>query len=152
VPIIPHVHGGHTDFLYDGNAENFFTAKSAIVGPQWTGNLLPDGSIPPFAYENSQNAALIWYHDHTLGITRLNVYSGMAGFYVIRDIFDTGLNGNPLTLPTYPYETALAIQDRMFKGNGDLFYPAFPGDPGYVNFIANPASVPKPTALAEFFG
>jgi hypothetical protein len=152
LPIITHVHGGHTDAIYDGNAENFFTRNNKIVGPPWEGKLLPDGSIPPFTYENSQNAALIWYHDHTLGITRLNVYSGLAGFYLIRDNYDTGKAKNPLTLPTYPHETALVIQDRMFKLSGELFYPAFPGDPAYANFIANSNAVPNPTILTEYFG
>jgi hypothetical protein len=156
VPIISHVHGGHTDFQFDGNAEFFFSPKSKIKGPEWTnpnnGTLLLSGrTIPPFNYENSQNAALMLYHDHALGITRLNVYSGMAGFYAIRDHFDTGLPEKPLTLPAFPYETALAIQDRMFKGNGELFYPAFPGDPAYATFFNNPAAV-NPTVLPEFFG
>jgi hypothetical protein len=53
----------------------------------------------------------------------------MAGFYIIRDEFDTGLADNPIGLPVY--EAALAIQDRMFKADGELFYPAFPGDPFY---------------------
>ena len=70
-----------------------------------------------------------------LGITRLNVYAGMAGFYFVRDEFDTGLPDNPLGLPAWPYEKAYAIQDRMFKDNGELFYPAFPGDPFYADFI-----------------
>lgn len=88
-----------------------------------------------------------------LGITRLNVYCGMAGFYVIRDAFDTGQHGNPLTLPTFLYETALAIQDRMFKANGELFYPAFLGVPAYAEFIADRGvNITNPTVLTEFFG
>ena len=67
------------------------------------------------------------------GITRLNVYAGMAGFYFVRDEMDTGKQGNPLNLPAFPYELPLVIQDRMFKENGELFYPAFPGDP-YCTF------------------
>ena len=102
----------------------------------------------------------MWYHDHALGITRLNVYAGMAGFYIIRDDFDTGLFGNPLDLPAFPYEAAFAIQDKMFKDNGELFYPAFPGDPFYDDFITGEGAVLPadvfpgggPTGLAEFFG
>lgn len=85
----------------------------------------------------------------------LNVYAGMAGFYMIRDEMDTGKTGNPLKLPAYPYELPLVIQDRMFKENGELFYPAFRGDPYYSNFITGEGAHldPKaPTALAEFFG
>ena len=92
-------------------------------------------------------------------MTRLNAYSGMAGFYVIRDDFDTGEPDNPLTLPVYPFEAALVIQDKMFKPNGELFYPAFPGDPAYADFITGEGAgeppyppVPNPSVLAEFFG
>jgi FtsP/CotA-like multicopper oxidase with cupredoxin domain len=84
----------------------------------------------------------------------------MAGFYIVRDDDDTGLPGNPLSLPAHPYEAAFAIQDRMFKDNGELFYPAFPGDPFYDDFITGEGAVLPPdifpnggpTALAEFFG
>lgn len=75
------------------------------------------------------------YHDHALGITRLNVHAGMAGFYMIRDEMDTGKPDNAYKLPAFPYEIPLAIQDRMFKADGELFYPAFPGDPFYTDFI-----------------
>ena len=84
----------------------------------------------------------------------------MAGFYVLRDDVDTGEEDNPLKLPAFPYEAALALQDRMFKKDGSLFYPAFPGDPFYEGFIEEEgAELPSdlfpnggPTALAEFFG
>jgi spore coat protein A len=152
VPIVPHVHGGHTKDIFDGNPEFFFSPDFKIRGPRWR--------RPVYRYDNDQPAGTIWYHDHALGITRLNVYAGMAGFYIIRDNFDTGKFGNPLDLPAFPYEAALAIQDRMFKDNGELFYPAFPGDPFYGDFITGEgAFLPDdqfpgggPTGLAEFFG
>ena len=151
-PIVVHVHGGHSDFHVDGNPEFFFSPGWEIRGPQWVGK--------KYVYDNDQPAGNLWYHDHALGITRLNVYAGMAGFYFIRDDFDTGLPGNPLDLPAFPYEAAFAIQDRMFKENGELFYPAFPGDPFYADFITDEGAVLPPdifpdggpTALAEFFG
>jgi FtsP/CotA-like multicopper oxidase with cupredoxin domain len=152
VPIVPHVHGGHTDAIYDGNPEYFFSPGYTIRGPRWVDK--------KYLYDNSQPAGTVWYHDHALGITRLNVYAGMAGFFIIRDDFDTGSFGNPLNLPAYPYEVALAIQDKMFKTNGELFYPAFPGDPFYEDFITGEGAVLPPgifpgggpTGLAEFFG
>ncbi len=152
VPIVAHVHGGHSDFQYDGNPEFFFSPGYTIRGPQWVDKR--------YLYDNSQPAGTVWYHDHALGITRLNVYAGMAGFYIIRDDFDTGLFGNPLDLPAFPYEAAFAIQDKMFKANGELFYPAFPGDPFYDDFITGEGAVLPPdifpgggpTGLAEFFG
>jgi FtsP/CotA-like multicopper oxidase with cupredoxin domain len=152
VPIVAHVHGGHTDFQYDGNPEFFFSPGFTVRGTQWVDK--------KFLYDNNQPAGTVWYHDHALGITRLNVYAGMAGFYIIRDDDDTGLQGNTLSLPAYPYEAAFAIQDKMFKDNGELFYPAFPGDPFYEGFITDEdAFLPSdifpgggPTGLAEFFG
>lgn len=152
IPIVAHVHGGHNDFAVDGNPEFFFSPNYTICGPQWVDK--------KYLYDNSQPAGTLWYHDHALGITRLNVYAGMAGFYIIRDDFDTGLFGNSLDLPAYPYEAAFAIQDRMFKANGELFYPAFPGDPFYADFITDEGAVLTdppfvgggPTGLAEFFG
>jgi FtsP/CotA-like multicopper oxidase with cupredoxin domain len=151
-PIVPHVHGGHSDFQFDGNPEFFFSPNFVIRGPQWRDRT--------YTYKNDQPAGTVWYHDHALGITRLNVYAGMAGFFIIRDDDDTGRPGNTLSLPTYPFEAALAIQDKMFDANGGLFYPAYPGDPFYDDFITGEGAVlpPEifpgggPTALAEFFG
>jgi len=152
VPIVSHLHGGHTDFQYDGNPEFFFSPGYGVRGPQWVEK--------KYIYNNDQPAGNLWYHDHALGITRLNVYAGLAGFYFIRDQFDTGQPDNPLGLPAWPYEKAYAIQDRMFYASGELFYPAFPGDPYYDDFITGEGAILPPdifpgggpTALAEFFG
>ena len=149
IPIVSHLHGGHTDFQFDGNPEFFFSPGFGVRGPQWVEK--------KYIYKNDQPAGNLWYHDHALGITRLNVYAGLAGFYFVRDADDTGLPDNPLGLPASPYEKAYAIQDRMFNADGTLFYPAFPGDPYYDDFIETPLPDPPftlggPTALAEFFG
>ncbi|MGD8726996.1 MAG: multicopper oxidase domain-containing protein, partial [Gemmatimonadales bacterium] len=127
VPIVAHLHGGHTDFQYDGNPEFFFSPGFGVRGPQWVEK--------KYVYDNSQPAGTLWYHDHALGITRLNVYAGMAGFYFVRDQYDTGDANNTLGLPAWPYEKAYAIQDRMFRVTGELFYPSLPGEPFYDDFI-----------------
>ena len=154
VPIITHLHGGHTDFQFDGNPEFFYTPGNAVTGPQWDN--VPGGFTNNFQYDVDVPAGNLWYHDHALGITRLNVYTGLAGFFFVRDSFDTGQPGNPSGLPAFPYELAYAIQDRMFKEDGNLFYPSRPGDPFWVDFITalglSDGAVPKPSALAEFFG
>lgn len=158
VPIITHLHGGHSDFQFDGNPEFFFSPDGEVKGPQW--DFVEGGFTNTFRYDNTVPAGNLWYHDHALGITRLNVYAGLAGFYFIRDGLDTGLPDNPLGLPAFPYELAYAIQDRMFTDKGALFYPAFPGDPFYNDFITGEGAIlpPElfpgggPTALAEFFG
>ena len=152
VPVVPHLHGGHTDWQFDGNPEFFFSPGYTAVGPRFAGR--------KYTYLNDQHAGNLWYHDHALGITRLNVYAGLAGFYFVRDNIDTGLPDNTLGLPAWPYEKAYAIQDRMFRNTGELFYPALPGDPYYADFIdGEGADLPPlvfpnggPTALAEFFG
>lgn len=152
VPVVAHLHGGHTDFPYDGNPEYFFSPGYTVRGPRWMDKT--------YLYDNSQKAGTLWYHDHSLGITRLNVYAGLAGFYLLRDNQDTGLPGNSLGLPAFPYEAAFAIQDRMFRDTGELFFPAFPGDPFYEDFIDGEGVVLPPdlfpgggpTGLAEFFG
>ena len=161
IPIITHLHGGHTDYQFDGNPEFFYSPggkKDRVVGPQW--EFVTGGFTKDFIYDNNVPAGNLWYHDHALGITRLNVYAGLAGFYFIRDTFDTGNPGNSLGLPAWPYEKAYAIQDRMFLNTGELFYPAYPGDPYYDDFINGEEAVLPPglfpgggpTALAEFFG
>jgi FtsP/CotA-like multicopper oxidase with cupredoxin domain len=151
VPIVTHVHGGHSAFQFDGNPEFFWGPDYDIVGPQWAAL---GGIIRDFEYLNDQPAGPLWYHDHALGLTRLNVYAGMAGFYFVRDDVDTGTPDNPLGLPAFPYEMGLAIQDRMFTKQGALFYPGFPGDPFWDDFITDEDvdDPPTPSALAEFFG
>lgn len=114
---VVHLHGGH-------------------VGPESDG--YPELTIRPgeqqtFYYPNNQLPATLWYHDHALGITRLNVMMGLAGFYLIRDAAETALN-----LPSGEYEIPLAIQDRTFSADGRLQYPAvwrehFFGDKAVVN-------------------
>jgi FtsP/CotA-like multicopper oxidase with cupredoxin domain len=147
VPIVTHLHGGHSTDESDGYPEawylpaannipagfattgtwyNFFRAKFAAV---WGGTWDPGSA--KFMYPNDQRASTLWYHDHTLGMTRLNVYAGPAGFYLLRG----GSNDLPVgTLPgpapavgdppgmSY-YEIPIAIQDRSFNADDSLFYP-----------------------------
>ncbi len=147
VPMVAHLHGGHTADDSDGFPEawylpaavdipaghategtwySFFRNKFAQrSGVEWA------PGTATFEYTNDQNATTLWYHDHTLGMTRLNVYAGPAGFYLLR--------GGPGDLPpgalpgpapaagdaagTSYYEIPIAIQDRSFNANGSLFYP-----------------------------
>ena len=103
-----HLHGGNTEAGSDGHPDATF---------------LP-GQSRSYDYANDQEAANIWYHDHALGITRLNVYAGLAGFYLMRDDWDTGQTGNPVGLPAGAYEVPIVIQDKMFAADGSLAYPA----------------------------
>jgi len=125
--ISTHLHGGHVPARVDGQ-------------PEYT--ILP-GETDIYEYPNNQEAGTVWYHDHALGITRLNVYAGMAGFYLIADAEDTLGPDNAFGLPSGQYEIGLAIQDRTFNEDGSLFYnaqleDAFKGEYVVVNGKVNP--------------
>jgi spore coat protein A len=77
VPVVTHLHGGHSTSQSDGLPEAWWTQDLAATGPDFAGNT--------FTYDNDQQSATLWYHDHALGITRLNVYAGLAGFYLLQD-------------------------------------------------------------------
>ena len=114
---VTHVHGAHTPAEFDGYPEDTF---------------LP-GESDTYIYPNEQLPATLWYHDHSLGQTRLNVYLGEAGFYIIRDAFE-----NSLGLPSGEFEVPMLFQDRSFNQDGSLQYPGvwqgmFHGDYNLVN-------------------
>jgi spore coat protein A, manganese oxidase len=96
----------------------------------------------PFDQNNEQEASLLWFHDHTLGITRLNVYAGLAGLYVLRDSHEENLIKAHI-LPHDAYEIPLVLQDRMFHNDGSLAYP---------NRIKAKPKAPLNTMSPEFFG
>jgi FtsP/CotA-like multicopper oxidase with cupredoxin domain len=99
---VVHLHGGLTPAAYDGWAENLFAPGQDAV----------------FCYPMGQRAALLWYHDHVMGVTRFGVYAGLAGLWIIRDQRERelGLPEGP------PFEVPLLIQDRNFglDGSGRL--------------------------------
>jgi FtsP/CotA-like multicopper oxidase with cupredoxin domain len=157
VPIVTHLHGavgvgdesdGYAEawFLPDavnipagyareGTWYDFFRAKaSERFGATW------GPGHATFQYPNRNRASTLWYHDHALGMTRLNVYAGPAGFYLVRggpDDVVRDSRGGTAVLPgpapkandkfppnkTY-YEIPIAIQDRSFNADGSLFYPS----------------------------
>lgn len=128
VRILTHLHGGFVSAADDGNP---YDTPFEFEYRQ--------GQIQTVTYPNEQPAATLWYHDHAVAITRLNVYAGLAAFYLIRDENDTGAEPNPIGLPGGAYEIPIVIQDRAFTGNGQLFYagpewvPEFFGDIAVVN-------------------
>jgi len=136
---VTHLHGGHTEAKSDGHPEAWYTSSNhlptgqLLTGPMFSGNL--------YRYDNSQPATNLWYHDHALFITRLNVQAGLAGLFMIRDRWEDSLK-----LPRGSFEIPLVIQDRSFNANGSLFYPSEPADP--------PTSCPQPnpSVVPEFFG
>ncbi|MFO7653486.1 MAG: multicopper oxidase domain-containing protein [Candidatus Krumholzibacteriia bacterium] len=139
IPTVTHLHGGHSESASDGLPEAWFTQGWRETGPEFVKRT--------YRYDNSQEAATLWYHDHALGITRLNVYAGLAGFYLLRDENELQLTGSHV-LPGGPYEIEVVVQDRMFTSDGELFYPSTDPEiePGF-----DPLP-PVPSAIAEFFG
>ncbi len=87
VPLVPHLHGGEVQSTSDGHPEAWYT-WNGIQGPMYTTEQMTDANAAVYHYPNAQPAATLWYHDHALGVTRINVMSGLAGFYLLRDPSD----------------------------------------------------------------
>src|SRR5580698_9049095 len=125
VRTVTHVHGARVMPDSDGYPDAWVTSDGR------------SGSVraaDPCRYPNDQNATTLWYRDHSLGITRLNVYAGLACFYIIRDPEEDKFN-----LPSGSYEIPLIIQDRSFSADGTLLYPPAPNGT-------------HPVWMQEFFG
>ena len=142
-----HVHGAHAPEESDGYAEAWFLPQAnnipegyATVGSWYEAfkskfaeiwGVTWDPASAIFQYPNDQRAGTLWYHDHAMGMTRLNVYAGPAGFFLLRggdsDVEDGSLPGPAPALGDPPqtrdHEIPIAIQDRAFKADGSLFYP-----------------------------
>ncbi|MBI5169220.1 MAG: multicopper oxidase domain-containing protein [Candidatus Eisenbacteria bacterium] len=122
VPAAVHLHGGEVPSAYDGGPDAWWTPGLAQRGPSYV--------TDTFAYPNDQEGTAMFYHDHALGMTRINVFAGLAGFYLLRDpsLEPANLPGGPAdaALDRFgkPYEIGLAIQDRMFDTNGQLYFPS----------------------------
>ncbi|MEJ2209789.1 MAG: multicopper oxidase domain-containing protein, partial [Anaerolineae bacterium] len=188
VPIVTHLHGAETHEESDGypeawylpNANNlplgyvkggtFFEEFKAKFAARWGVDWEPGTAT--FQYRNDQRATTLWFHDHSLGITRVNVYAGPAGFYLLRggpDDLAPGILPGPAPAPADPpdtsyYEIPIVIQDRSFSQDGSLFYPAnraffeglepdqlripFEGDPACDGQLSDVSPIWNP----EFFG
>jgi spore coat protein A len=124
VPLVPHLHGGEVNSDSDGHPEAWFT-YNGLHGPQYntrdTGaTAIMNNNSALFYYPNQQQPLTTWVHDHTLGMTRLNVYAGLACFYLIRSNADTV----GALLPTGRYDMPLLVQDRTFDPlTGELTFP-----------------------------
>ncbi len=110
VRLMTHLHGGFVAADSDG---------SPAVTPTGFGR----GQTQTVSYVNQQPSSLLWFHDHGLGATRLNVFAGLAGAYILRDQYDTGMEPNPIGIPGDGYEIPLVVQDRQFNRDGTFLYP-----------------------------
>ncbi len=143
VPAVPHLHGGEVPPVLDGGPDAWFTSDGLYHGATYYSRNDGDpANSVVYRYPNTQEGAPIWFHDHALGATRLNVYAGLAGAYHIED---------PGALdPTFPPVTDLVpliLQDRMFDTNGQLLFQA--GVSGGVLWALNPE---HPYWSPEFVG
>jgi spore coat protein A len=118
IPTVVHNHGQEVFSEYDGGPEQWFTSDGMHQGIDYRTLDHPAGNEAIYLYNNAQEAGTTWIHDHALGATRTNVYSGMAAFWFIRALIT-----EPRNLPSGPYEIELALQDRQFDTNGQLFFP-----------------------------
>jgi spore coat protein A len=129
VAAVPHLHGGEIPPVIDGGPDAWFTSDGAYHGHAYYPGPGGGGNTAVYTYPNTQEAAPLWFHDHVLGLTRLDVYAGLAGAYVLTDpgmTLPTGLH--PVGLQQgesgpVEYLIPLVIQDRMFDTAGQLYFP-----------------------------
>ena len=164
VPLVTHLHGARVFDDSDGYPEGWFLPPAsnlsgfAKVGTSYNRlksefqtrvkvTWAPGTAVNE--YDNQQDSGTLWYHDHVLGITRLNVYAGLAGFYLLRGHDEDVLR--PI-LPPKQFEIPLCIQDRSFNQDGSLF---FSGSREFFDTFTGPY-IPKsdipPIWNPEFFG
>jgi spore coat protein A len=118
VRTVAHVHGAKVPPESDGYPESWQApGQSRLVH-----------------YPNEQDASTLWYHDHAMGITRLNIFAGLLGAFIIRDAAEQALN-----LPSGAFDIPLIIYDRTLDRDGQLLYPVSgtPGAPFVSEFYGN---------------
>jgi FtsP/CotA-like multicopper oxidase with cupredoxin domain len=145
-PATVHLHGGEVSPGSDGGPDSWFTPDGK-TGPGYRTLFNAGLGKAVYLYPNLQEPGTLFFHDHALGATRTNLYSGLAAFYFIR-----GPLTEPRNLPKGAYEIEMAIQDRQFDTNGQLIFPDGSGGPA-SNLNGTP---PNPTIhpfwIPEFFG
>lgn len=114
-PVVSHLHGGETHSIFDGHPYAWFTAREEKRGLEFVTSI--------YHYTNMQEPTTLWYHDHALGITRLNVLMGLAGFYIIREPKNS-LNNCGFNFPDRKHEIPIVIQDRSFNTDGSFDFPS----------------------------
>jgi FtsP/CotA-like multicopper oxidase with cupredoxin domain len=130
IPTVVHLHGGIDEPESDGNANSWFTAGFKARGPTWTKK--------KYHYHNQQHPGNLWYHDHAMGLTRVNLLAGLIGAYIIRHPDAEA----PLGLPQGDeFDRPLIVFDRSFRTDGST----------YMNSTGNNPSI-HPQWQPEYFG
>ncbi|XP_061991620.1 multicopper oxidase LPR2 [Rosa rugosa] len=109
IPTVVHLHGAIGEPESDGNANAWFTEKFGDRGPTW--------SKKTYRYINQQQPGNLWYHDHAMGLTRVNLLAGLLGAYIIRNPDVEG----PLGLPRGEFDRTLVVFDRAFSTDGSIY-------------------------------
>jgi spore coat protein A len=163
----PHLHGGLVPWPSDGGPFHWFSNGSAVRGPSvvdWLPG--PGGLTDDYWYPNIQSARFMWYHDHAVGLTRLNPYLGLASGYILTDASEGLLPAAGTTLMKLlripegdlTRQVHLVVQDKIFKSSqyspgstGDLWYPDF-YDTQFFDLAPAQSPLPVPSTVPEFWG
>ncbi len=147
-PAIAHLHGGEVPSKADGGPLGWFT-PNGLRGMNYNSfyNAGPDAQVN--LYPNTQEPGTLWFHDHAMGMTRTNVYSGLEAFYFLRDP-----QNEPKNLPSDAQEIEMALQDRQFDTTGQLYFPDGSGaDAATSNLNGTPPNPDiHPFWIPEFVG
>ncbi|HKA53080.1 MAG TPA: multicopper oxidase domain-containing protein [Candidatus Binatia bacterium] len=149
-PAVTHLHGAEDPSAFDGGPDQWWTpgAEGSLADPPQEGHRGSGFVSNVYQYPNTQEPTTLWFHDHTLGGTRLNVFASLAAFYFIRGNGDDGMPGKG-KLPAGRQEVELVIQDRQFDTNGQLLFPD--GYPSGLDGPLQDANI-HPYWMPEFFG
>ncbi|WP_328754557.1 multicopper oxidase family protein [Geomesophilobacter sediminis] len=147
-PSVPHLHGAEVPSQFDGGPDAWFT-QDGKKGPAYATLYNAGDGTAVYAYPNSQEPGTLWFHDHSLGATRTNVYSGLEAFYLVRDPAN-----EPKNLPSGPFEIEMVFQDRQFDTNSQLFFPDGSGADVATSNLNGPPTNPDlhPFWIPEFIG
>jgi spore coat protein A len=118
LPIDHSLHGAHADLPEVRAVVHVHGAKAPPASDGYPDDWYTSGHAALHHYPNRQDAAMLWYHDHTMGLEHLNQYAGLFGVFFVRDGVEEALN-----LPRGPYEMPLVLCDRLFDQDGQLRYP-----------------------------
>lgn len=150
IAAVTHLHGAEDPSAYDGGPDAWWVpgAEGTRTVPKAKGTRGASFVTNVYQYPNTQEPTTLWFHDHTLGNSRLNVIAGLEAFYLIRGGGDDGVPG-PGKLPAARQEVELLIQDRQFDTNGQLLFPD--GYPSGIDGPLQDANV-HPFWMPEFLG
>jgi spore coat protein A len=132
-----HLHGGLVPWTSDGGPFSWYSPTGVVgatdgsAGECFLNGVPGSPGVADYYYPNNQSERLVWYHDHAMGLTRLNAYAGMASGYLITDpVIGAMSSGSAPLVPPLGYTIPLIIQDKTFKQvadqwgkPGDLWYP-----------------------------